>query len=104
MRAADWIPVEEWRAYVNGELVHRAPIEAGQTRKLPLVFPSDSFVTIEVEGRAQGLYKRALPGFTPFAFSNPIFVDTDGNGRYDAPGLPTLLPPTLSQPDLDFMP
>ena len=99
---ADWIPIAEWRAYVNGELVHRAPIGRGESAALPLAFAADAFVTVEVEGPAEGLYREVLPGFVPFAFSNPIFVDVDGNGRFDAPGLPEILPPAiqnLDQPD-----
>jgi len=97
--AAPWIPLTEWRAYVNGELVHRAPIAAGESGALPLAFAHDSFVTVEVEGPVEGRYAEALPGFAPFAFTNPIFVDVDGNGRFDAPGLPDDLPDTISDPD-----
>ncbi len=97
--AAPWVPIAEWRAYVNGELVHRAPIRAGESAALPLAFAQDAFVTVEVEGPAAGLYAEALPKFTPFAFTNPIFVDADRNGRFDAPGLPHDLPATLSNPD-----
>ena len=97
--AAPWIPVSEWRAYVNGELVHRASITAGEEASLPLAFEQDAFVTVEVEGPAEGLYREALPTFVPFAFTNPIFVDVDGNGRFDAPGLPDDLPTTLTNPD-----
>jgi hypothetical protein len=100
VQAADWIPVSEWRAYVNGELVHRAPINAGESASIPLAFERDAFVTVEVEGPATGLYRDALPGFVPFAFTNPIFVDANGNGRFDAPGLPDVLPATLSNPAL----
>ena len=57
------------------------------------------FVTVEVEGPAEGRYSEALPGFTPFAFTNPIFVDVDGNGRFDAPGLPEVLPASITNPD-----
>lgn len=97
--AAPWVPISEWRAYVNGELVHRAPIGAGQSATLPLAFAADAFVTVEIEGPAEGLYREALPGFVPFAFTNPIFVDADGNGSFDAPGLPADLPQTLTDPD-----
>jgi len=97
--AAPWVPVSEWRAYVNGELVHRAPIEAGTSAALPLAFAADAFVTVEVEGPAEGRYAEALPGFTPFAFTNPIFVDVDGNGRFDAPGFPDDLPSSITNPD-----
>ena len=95
---APWIPIEEWRVYVNGELVHRAPITTGEPKALPLAFERDAFVTVEVEGPAEGRYAEALPGFTPFAFTNPIFIDVDGNGRFDAPGLPNVLPPTITAP------
>ena len=97
--AAPWIPVSEWRAYVNGQEVYRAKIEAGGEAFLPLAFDGDSFVTVEVEGEAKGLYRDALPGFTPFAFTNPIFVDADGHGRFAAPGLPETLPKTLTDPN-----
>jgi hypothetical protein len=97
--AAPWVPIAEWRAYVNGELVHRAPIGAGGEASLRLAFERDAFVTVEVEGPAEGLYRDALPDFVPFAFTNPIFVDVDGNGRFDAPGLPDDLPTTLTNPD-----
>jgi hypothetical protein len=99
VEAAPWVPVAEWRAYVNGELVHRAPIQSGEIASLPLTFTKDSFVTVEVEGPAEGLYRDALPEFTPFAFTNPIFVDVDGNGRFDAPGLPETPPIALTDPD-----
>jgi hypothetical protein len=97
--AAPWVPLSEWRAYVNGELIHRDAIAAGGEARLPLVFPTDAFVTVEVEGPPTGRYAEVLPGFTPLAFTNPIFVDADGNGRFDAPGLKNPLPPTLTNPD-----
>lgn len=97
--AAPWVPVAEWRAYVNGELVHRAPIRAGESAALPLAFARDAIVTVEVEGPREGRYAEALPGVTPFAFTNPIFVDADGNGRFDAPGLPEALPRAITDPD-----
>ncbi|MCR9097090.1 MAG: CehA/McbA family metallohydrolase [bacterium] len=99
VEAAPWVPVSEWRAYVNGELVHRAPITPGTSAALPLAFAQDAFVTVEVEGPAEGRYAEALPGFTPFAFTNPIFVDADGNGRFDAPGLTEILPTSITNPD-----
>ena len=47
--------------------------------------------TVEVEGDpmtgARGVYPAVAPGFTPFAFTNPIFIDLLGDG-FDPPGLP----------------
>ena len=58
---------------------------------VPLEFASDSFVTVEVQGdplgEDAGRYRAVAPGFTPLAFSNPIFVDADGDGAWTAPGL-----------------
>ena len=34
-----------------------------------------------------GMYADIVPGFAPIGFTNPIFVDRDGNGKFDAPGL-----------------
>jgi hypothetical protein len=53
-----------------------------------LRFERDGFVTVEVEGAPDAAYAALLPGFTPFAFSNPIFVDADGDGSWTPPGLP----------------
>ena len=37
----------------------------------------------------RGLYSDVIaPGFVPTAFTNPIYVEVDGNTRFDAPGLP----------------
>jgi len=87
VRAADWVPVSELRVHVNGELQQRRPISSGEHVQLPLRFDSDAFVTVEVEGVPGDLYRAVAPGFTPFAFSNPIFVDADGDGSWTAPGL-----------------
>ena len=97
--AAEWVPVAEWRVRVNGALVHRAPIDRGATATLPLTFEADALVTLEVEGPAEGIYRDAFPGFVPFAFTNPIRVDADGDGVFRAPGLPSPLPPALADPD-----
>jgi hypothetical protein len=96
---ADWIPISTWRVYVNGERVHSAPIARGESAALPLAFAADALVTVEVQGPATGLYRDVLPGFVPFAFSNPIRVDADGDGRFTAPGLPSQLPATITRPN-----
>ena len=39
------------------------------------------------------IYAAIAPGFVPLAFTNPVFVDRDGNGRFDPPGIdPRLVP------------
>ena len=61
-------------------------------------FEADSFVTVEIEGRPGRVYSALAPGFAPFAFTNPIFVDADGDGQWTAPGLPSPLPKTIAAP------
>ena len=95
VRAASWIAVDEARVFVDGELVYGGTLEAGETQSLPLRFERDAFLTVEVEGAPGARYQAVAPGFTPFAFSNPIFVDADGDGVWTAPGLPAEPPETI---------
>ena len=98
VRAAHWVPVTEVRVYVDGALEETLPAHAGTTLRVPLDFAADGFVTVEVEGPAEGIYAEVAPGHTPFAFSNPIFVDADQDGEWTAPGLPDILPDTIREP------
>jgi hypothetical protein len=55
--------------------------------ELPLEFAADGYVTIEAEGGAQDIYEAIYPGFFPYVYSNPIYVDADGDGAWSPPGL-----------------
>jgi hypothetical protein len=93
---AGFVPIDEVRVLVNGAVVHAGPERSGAL-ELPLA--RDGFVTLEAGApldvdpgqwiRAhRGLYSEAIaPGFVSAAFTNPVFVDVDGNGRFDPPGL-----------------
>jgi len=102
--AAPWVPVDEVRLLRDGEVVRRwtdlaaaAPIRLEVRERLAL--DRDAFVGVEAgvpldadpvawAASHPGLYTQVLaPGFLPVLFSNPIWVDVDGNGRFDAPGL-----------------
>ena len=83
---ADWVTVDEARVWVNGELVKTLPITSGTPVRLPIEVATDSFIFVEVEGAAEDVYAAILPGFHPFAFANPVFVDTGGDGwRFGEP-------------------
>lgn len=94
--AANWVPIDEVRILVNGEVVLARAMRNGA---LDLELARDGFVTLEAGApldadpaawiRAHpGLYTEVIaPGFVSTAFTNPVFVDVDGNGRFDAPGL-----------------
>ncbi len=109
VQAVPWVPVSEARVYLDGALHRRIDLREKRDVSLPLSFSADAFVTVEIEGelppggpssdaRARSIYAALAPGFTPFAFTNPIFVDHNGDGRWAPPGLPTPLPVTLSDP------
>ncbi len=95
VQAAPWVPVSRLVVRWNGERIHDEPISAGAAVEHDLAFDRDGFVTVEVSGEPSGDYARVVPGFVPFAFSNPIFVDADGDGRFTAPGLPSQALPIL---------
>jgi hypothetical protein len=93
---AGWVPIDEVRILVNGEVVSTGRERSGA---LDLALERDGFVTLEAGApldadqtawvRAHpGLYTEVIaPGFVATAFTNPVFVDVDGNGKFDAPGL-----------------
>jgi hypothetical protein len=87
VEAAPWVPVAELRVYQSARLVYATPVARGDRVRVPLRFEQDAFVTVEVEGPVEGVYAAMLPSFTPFAFTNPIFVDADRDGTWSAPGL-----------------
>jgi len=98
VRAASWVPVDRLRVYRDGALVASRRIEPMTPVEIPLSFERDAFVTVEVEGVPDETWSAVVPGFTPFAFTNPIFVDADGDGAWTAPGLPVRPPPALADP------
>jgi hypothetical protein len=106
--AAPWVPVEEVRLLVNGDVVQSwrdlpqgpAPPVLRLEQRVALPITKDSFVTLEAGAPLEadpatwavehpGAYADVVaPGFVPTAFTNPIWVDADGDGRIAAAGLP----------------
>ena len=87
--AVDWISLDRVDIQINGETIDQHKLKTGQVKRLrlPLTFTKDSFVTVEVHGIADQRYSAIYPGIEPYAFSNPIYVDFDGDGVWTAPGL-----------------
>ncbi|MCH2169580.1 CehA/McbA family metallohydrolase [Myxococcota bacterium] len=108
--SASWIPVDELRLLLNGEVVWHEdlPPTPGRPvdleRRVSLQFEADGILTLEVGAaldadpetwRADhpGPYAEVIiPGAVPRAFTNPIYVDVDGNARFDPPGLEPVPP------------
>jgi hypothetical protein len=44
------------------------------------------------------IYQQIAPGFVPLAFTNPIFIDRNGNRRFDPPGVAATVVDTAAEP------
>ena len=99
VRSAPWVSVDEVRLIVNGERKVLFPVKAPASQvqkfaqRISLQLEKDSYLALEVEGRKTLYPVVQQPSLTaqlkdaalPYALSNPIFVDADGNGRFDSP-------------------
>jgi hypothetical protein len=104
VQAAPWIPVEEARLYANGRLITSLPAfprDSVVRLEMGVVFlqppARDTYFVVEAGQRlpddltqqppAGDLMSIIEPGVVSLAFTNPIFVDVDGNGVFDPPGV-----------------
>jgi len=91
------VAVHEVRIIINGERKIVFPIKNSKNsilkmeEEIILKLKQDSYIAVEVFGE-NSLYpvlqaaNRGLRNATfPYALTNPVFVDVDGNGRFDAP-------------------
>jgi hypothetical protein len=88
--AASWVPVDTLNIYVNGVLEETRSAVANSQQDFEFNFSHDSFVVFEVTGQVNELYSLIAPTLTPMAFTNPVFIDADNDGKWNARGLPQL--------------
>jgi hypothetical protein len=89
--APDWIDASRVEVYANGAKVAQRTREAGPQKApwhLTLEFEFKADTWLVVLARGDKFMNDALPGkwIKPFGFSNPIFVDADGDGTFVTPG------------------
>lgn len=99
VQSAPWIAVDEIRVIVNGERKIIFPVKIAKEavskfeEQISLRVSRDSYLALEVLGK-ESLYpvlQRSSPSglvsdaILPYALTNPVFVDFDGNGKFDAP-------------------
>lgn len=97
--SAPWINVSEVRVIINGERKITFPVLTPDNevkkfdKKLEITLDKDAYLIIEVLGQ-KSLYPvvqqpaasgRIEAAALPYAVTNPIFIDVDGNGRFDPP-------------------
>ncbi len=99
VQSAPWIAVDEVRLIVNGERKIILPVKTAKeiiqkfTEQISLKLKKDSYIAVEVLGKKSlypvlqrysrsGLLEDAI---LPYALTNPVFIDVDGNGKFDPP-------------------
>jgi len=95
VRAASWIDADTVEVWINGELAAEGALsvagKAGAVRgRLSLRLPVQRDVWVAAIARGDKPMTDVLPytGLAPFAFTNPVFVDVDGDGRFTALNAP----------------
>jgi hypothetical protein len=92
VRAAPWVSVSRVILYVAGKEVKRWDVAPGTQvarfhETYDLAVPHDTYAVVRVEGDtslAPVVGGGKGVSVHPFALTNPIFLDTEGNGKYDA--------------------
>jgi len=92
VQAVDWVPVDEVRLVINGEVVFQAPVgpsPVDQVWRKTLVLGRDAWVIAEAGWpldtleRPEGtVFSMVAPGHVPIGFTNPIWLDVDGDGLW----------------------
>jgi hypothetical protein len=103
VQAPCWIPVGDLRIFANGVLYLQTDISTPTCTSavrfdgtFTLTPSEDTHYVVETEERlprdTSVFYKQVgvylYSGMTFLAFTNPLFVDVDGNGVFDPPGFP----------------
>jgi hypothetical protein len=95
VQAAPWVSVDRVTLYLNGQEAKRWTVAPGTGpvrfhEKFDLSTPRDGYVVVRVDGE-KSLSPVVGDGKTftayPFALTNPVFLDVDGDGKYRT-GLP----------------
>lgn len=95
VQAAPWVSVNRVTLYLNGQEVQRWPVAPGTDPnrfhgEMDLNVLHDGYVVVRVDGD-KSLSPVVGDGKTftayPFALTNPVFLDVDGDGKYHT-GLP----------------
>lgn len=94
VKAASWVGADRMRLYVDGEVAEEVPLEASEDpvryRGTHTVRCEDDCFVLAWVDSAQDLQpvimRRPHIDPLPAAVTNPIYVDANGNGRFDPPG------------------
>ena len=93
VRAAPWVSVSTVTLYLDGREVHRWKVGKSTDavrlhESFPVKVTRDAWVVARVDGdepMAPVVGDRKRFDVRPLALTNPVFLDVDGNGKYDPP-------------------
>ena len=99
VQSAPWISVDEVRIIINGERKIIFPVKADEDSlvkfddEIELKLKEDSYLAVEVLGnrslfpilQKQAKEDRYHRANLPYALTNPVFIDVDGDGLFDPP-------------------
>jgi len=103
---APWVDVKEVRLVLNGKRRIIFPVQTQEgsldkfVQEITVPLTQDTYICAEALGgrtlfpvlQSPSESGRAEDGTLPYALTNPIFIDVDGNGRFDPPLLEKVLP------------
>jgi hypothetical protein len=86
VRAPEWIDVRRAEVYVNGRVVQSARVRGGSGSRLlwqtQVRVERDSWIVVIARGETAPTQVLPHSSGAPFGLTNPIFIDTDGDGAY----------------------
>ena len=84
VQAPPWIPVERVELVANGEVIRTFSLEDGSEAVNVAVRPEkDTWYLVLVTSDRR--WEAPFSEFSSFSFTNPIFLDVDGNGYFKPP-------------------
>ena len=86
VQAVPWIPVDRVEIIANGEVLHIFPVDESSERvrlRKTIRVQSDQDTWYLVLVTSERPWKAPFTDFRSLAFTNPIWVDYDGNGYFD---------------------
>jgi hypothetical protein len=88
VQAPSWILFDKVTVLQGGKEIASLDVTGAETpvrfaKKVPMKVTADTWVIVIAEG-GQDLFP-VYPGTHAYSFTNPIFIDADGNGVYDPP-------------------
>ena len=90
IQSPPWIPVEKLEVIANGKLIKTYSIPSPEKDKawkfsaeLVVECTQDSWYLVIAS--SQKPWNKPFQNYRSFSFTNPVFVDVNGNGYFDAP-------------------